>query len=784
MTKNTKIAILIDQLIPGGVQKTAIGQVKYLNKLGFQRKLFTLMRSGYKKEYSYLVKNIPHQFLQDSYPLPFRKNFKLPFFSFLSVLHLTSPFLALEELKKYNPDVIVSHGSTTSFTAFTVKKRVGIDYLFMIHDPMVYILDKIYTNSPLYFLSSFIKMVATYLEKRLVKNAKFVTIDSRLHRKFIKEKYDTDPKILYLGTEFHEKPLSTLGDHILTTGRWGRGKNLQLLLEALPYFPKTKLTVAGIWGNQDDLRWFKNLVFEKRLKERVRIITHYKDQDFKEIGSQARVWVLPHQEAFSISALEAAGIGLPIIIPKNSGVTDLLKDHEDGIFLEKTTKKSLIEALRVFFDDKRNSERIGKSAARKARKYYSLANHTQNLTTLIKNVTITNHPKIIALEAGHVGKVGIAGGDLLLSKMVSKFKKSLDLSVIIPKANTFHWQNLKKQINIIPLTHTFLDDFTSPWFVLLNYLLRSIKITRLIVKTSPDTFIYPSTATLPDVLPAFVAKTLNPRRTWIARIHHLSPPPFKRPGNLLINAGSSLIQKTSTTAIKNRADIVLVLNESLKTTLKKQGFNSTNLEVLEGGVDYFALRKFKPIAGESYDAVYLGRIHATKGVFDLPFIWQQVIKKKRPAKLAIIGTGSGDNIKKLKTMIFKNGLSKNVKILGFISQKRLWSILKNSKVFLFCDHEAGWGLAVAEAMTSGMPVVGWDIGILGQVFKKGYIKIPLGNIENFSQAILDLLENDIKYKKLSREALLEPSRLDWTKTSRKFSLILERIQKSQKWLKN
>ena len=135
-------------------------------------------------------------------------------------------------------------------------------------------------------------------------------------------------------------------------------------------------------------------------------------------------------------------------------------------------------------------------------------------------------------------------------------------------------------------------------------------------------------------------------------------------------------------------------------------------------------------------------------------------------------------------MIIKNKLSQNIHVLGFIPQKRLWSILKNSKVFLFTDHEAGWGLAVAEAMTCGMPIVGWDIGILGQVFKKGYIKIPLGNTKEFAQSVLDLLENDIKYKKLSREALLEPSRLDWTKTSRKFSLILERIQKSQKWLKN
>ena len=775
-----KIGILIDQLVIGGVQKIAISEVRDLNKYGFDAVLLILMRDGYDKKYSHILDGIPYHFLQDYYPPIFKKNLKLPFFSFLSILHLLSPILAIGLLKKLSPDIIISHGSTTSFTALAAKRFIKIPYIFMIHDPMIYILDKIYTRSPLYILSPFIRTIATYLEKRLVKNAKIVTIDSRLHRKFIKEKYGTDPKILYLGTEFHEKPLSKLGDHILTTGRWGKGKNLQLLLEVLPYFPKTKLTVAGIWGNQDDLRWFKNLVFEKRLKERVRIITNYKDQDLREICSQARVWVLPHQEAFSISALEAAGMGLPIIIPKNSGVTDLLKDHEDGIFLEKTTKKSLAEALRVFLSDKRHAERVGKSAAQKAHKYYSLANHTQNLTALIKNVTITNHTKIIALEAGHVGKVGIAGGDLLLSKMVSQLKKPLKLSVIIPKANTSHWQKSKKDVEVITLNHTFLDDITSPWIVLVNYVIRAIKIIPIITKTPQDTLIYSSTDTLPDVIPAFIVKKLNSRRTWIARIHHLSPPPFKRPGNLLINIGSALIQKISAYAIKKKADVVLVLNQSLKETLTNHGFNREKLHILEGGVDYLTLRKFVPVSKEGYDAIYLGRIHATKGVYDLPAIWLKILKRKPNATLAIIGTGSADNIRRIKRMIIKNKLSQNIHVLGFIPQKRLWSILKNSKVFLFTDHEAGWGLAVAEAMTCGMPIVGWDIGILGQVFKKGYIKIPLGNTKEFAQSVLDLLENDIKYKKLSEKALLEPSRLDWAKTSRRFSLILENIQKNRK----
>lgn len=797
--KKLKIAVLIDQLIPGGVQKIAAAEVKYLNGLGHDATLLILTRLGYQKKFRRLVKNIPHRFLQDQYPFYARKNFKLPFFASLSAHHLISPIAAAGIIKKQKPDIIISHGTTTSLTALASKLFFKIPYILMIHDPMVYILAKIYKlpwperpryypaslherasaseykKSPIYLLSPLIKTIATFLEKNLVQNASACVIDSRFHQKFIRDNYKVEPRIIYLGTEISQKPTFELGDRILTTGRWGKGKNLQLLLQILQNLPKTKLTVAGIWPDQKDLLWFKELLRQKNLQDRVRLIPYYNDRDLPKIASHARVWVLPHEEAFSIAALEAASLGLPIIIPKNSGVTDLLKDGRDGTFPSKINVQTLKNALKVYLNDKNLAKSQGKNAAQNSRDFYSLKKHAFELAKLAGIQKIKPNREIIALEAGHVGKIGNSGGDLLLSKMLTFYKNHPRLSLIIPQDNTFHWQRLKKNVKIIPLKHTFLDDYTSPWLVLANYLMRTIKITPKLIRTPSGTIIYSSTDTLPDVLPALVAKVLRPRHYWIARIHHLPTPPSTRPGNFFINMGSLLIGKISTYAIRKYADIVLVLNDSVKATLLDCGFKKEKLEILGGGVDFRRISRFKPQTNEGYDAVYLGRIHGSKGIFDLPSIWEEVVAKNKTAILAIIGTGSQDNIENLKKMIAISKLSKNISILGFIPEKRLWGVLKNSKVFLFTDYEAGFGLAAAEAMASGLPVVGYDIGILSNVYKKGFIKVAPAKTQDFASSITEVLGNSNLRKKLSQEAMVEASRHDWQNISLKFKKILSTI---------
>lgn len=774
--KKLKIAILIDQLIPGGVQKAAINEVRNLRKLGYECSLLILMRKGFENRYPRpnLTYNIPYQFLSDRYPRIFRKSYKLPIFRFLSSLHLIGPLLAPLKIKTKEFDVIISHGTTTTLTTWTISRFRKIPYIAVIHDPMVYILEKIYSKTPLSPFFPIIKPLVSFLERTLITCAKTCLVDSHVHATYIKNKYKVKPQVLYLAIDAPKKIPTIRGDKIISFGRWDAGKNLTLLLDLMQKLPSAKLIIAGSWSSASELKEFKRQIQAKKLQNSIELITHYTERDLANICREGRFWIHPHFESFSLSALEAAGFGLPIIIPHKSGITELFRDGIHGFFPKNMDKDNLLALAQKLLDDERLAWQMGREAAKIVRKLASQSVHTKRLAKIITDSTKTHQKKLVALETGQVGTQGVAGGDQLLIQMLKRIKTPYEITVIVPRLHAKEWQKSATRVKLLELPTNAFDNSINQLIIFINYLVRSVRSIKILLSKQPDA-IYSATEILPDVIPAYVTKIIKPQTFWIARSHHLWAEARKRPGNYFINFASALLQSILLKAIKNKADIILALNVSLKLQLEDRGFEPRKVVVLGGGVDYQKIADFKPKNTQKYDAIFLGRIHPAKGVFDLPTIWQRVTNELPQAKLAIIGPGPKNMINSLKIQIKKANINKNIQILGFIPETDVFSYLKNAKVFIFSDHEAGFGLAAAEAMACGLPVIGYDIGLLGNVYKKGYLKVPLSNKEAFVNRIVEVLQNTTLRKKLAKDAREEAARHDWQEVAMKFRQILDRI---------
>ena len=785
MNKKIKIAILIDQLVTGGVQKTAIEEVRNLRKLGCDSKLLILMRKGFEAENKYLIKDVPHEFLSDRYPKLLQKNFKLPFFTFLSTLHLTSPVLAPLEVKSKEFDIIVSHGTTTSLTTWSLAFWCKIPYLAIVHDPMNYILDKVYSKTPLKYFFPIMKPVAQILESVFIKAASLCLVDSQVHARYLVKTYGVKPLVLYLGINPPSKLHTKRGNAIISFGRWDAGKHPEFLLRLIKSIPKTQLILAGNWTNKQDLQEFKNLANKLKITKKVKIIPQYSDKKLGKICDLGQVWVHPHFEAFSLSALEAASHGLPLVIPAKSGVTELFQNGTHGFFPKNVNIVNLKRAVLPLLKNKLLAIEMGRKAAVVASNYTHKYRSKLLLAAIRKIMPEEKPVKIIALETGHIVGSLVAGGDKLLEEMVKRVKNHLDLTVIVPEIGSQHWKKSGVMVNLKLLPKNIFEKGTGPFLVFLNYLIRiwqSFFTLRKIIKASQNRIIliYSSTGIFPDVIPAFLIKLFKPDIKWLARIHHLSSPPHKRHGRFWVNFGSYFLQKLSLTATQRKADSILVLNSKLKKELVKVGFSTNKMVILGGGVDFLEISKFKPVKNYHFDGVFLGRIHPAKGVFDLVPIWSKVTQDFTFAKLAIIGSGPRELTMSLNSQIKRLGFERSIILKGYLPQNQVWSILKQTKVFLFTDHEAGFGLAVAEAMAAGLPVVGWDIGILGNVFQMGFLKVPFGDFKNFANKISKLLKNKNLYYKLSKEAKREASKLDWKRTSQKFISILDKVSQKVK----
>lgn len=778
MKTSLKIGVIVDQLLAGGVQLSAIEQVKELRRLGYQAKLIFLMRKKYATDFSYLVGDIPHEFLSDKYPRFLQSTFKFPIFSFFSTLHLISPLLAPWVIHKGDYDILVSLGSTTCVTTQAIFRRRHIPYIAVIHDPIVYILEKCYSQTKLRYIFPVLKPLAKYFEGSFVKDASEVLVISQVHLTYLQNQYKITPKIITFGTTSLVRLPRKRGTNLLSFGRWDMGKQPIFLLELVKSMPGVKLVIAGNWIDPKERALFEEKIIEFDLRKRVWLIPQFSAQQLANLCRQARLFLHPHFEAFGLAALEAAGQGLPIIIPQKSGVTELFRHGKHGYFPTRVSITEYSRYVKLLLRSPRRAYTMGKAAWKLVKSKYSWASHTQELLRIIQVVLKQKtKPTIAVLETGHTLGTFLSGGDKLMEPMAQNLFPQYDFSIIVPAIGAKHWHDAHFPKQIIELPRNIFDARSSPVPVFLTYMIRIFQTTILLLTECRQVqIIYSSTNLLPDILPAYIARCIHPNSLWVARVHHLIPPPHERQGKFIVNIVSYLMQLLSTHLTKTRADITIALNTTLKQKLLDKGFLLSRLNVLGAGINCSAIVSQKVLPKTpSFDAVYLGRLHPTKGIYDLVPIWNQVLKMIPGVTLAIIGQGNPNYNQQLTEKIRHFQLAQNVFILGFLPEARVYSILKRAEVFLFTDHEAGWGLAVAEAMAAGLPVVGYNIGVLGTVYQQGFRTVPLGNTGAFADEIVRLLRDPRERNRLAHEATVEAAGFDWVSTSQAFNRLLKRL---------
>lgn len=775
MKHRLKIGIVVDQLLAGGVQLSAIDQVRGLNKKGHQATLVILMRKKYSTDFSYLTKDVPHFYLSDRFPFYLRRTIKFPLFSFLSTLHVVSPLIAHHFIKQGEFDVLVSHGTTTCLTTQTLYRKLGIPYIAVIHDPMVYILKKVYAKTLLRLLFPVLIPVAKTVERSFVKDSACTIIDSHMHFSYLHANYGITPIVLPLSRKVPPLIPHTSGRTILSIGRWQKAKNPELLLDVIDKIPNTKLILAGNWLHQQEFTWFTKQVREKGLYKKVQLLTDFDEESLHKVAGKSQVFAYPHEEAFGLSALEAASFGLPIVMPLKSGVSEHFKDGIHGFFPKDTSLTAYVTAIRTLLNNPILAAKMGASAYAQVKTHFSPENHINNLEAMLALVMPTDDytlPLMSVLETCRVTGQSLSGGDKLMEPMAAHLYTHFRFEVVTSVFGAIHWKTsaFPKAVHTLPIT--FFDRRNTPLFIFLTYCLR-MWFSYLKIRSSNSSYIYSSTNLLPDVFPAALTTMRNPNIFWIARVHHLIPPPQKREGRWYVNVVSFAMQIVSLYLMRNSADVVIALNTLVAQELIGQGIPAHKVHLLGAGVDAAKINSTKVTHKTPlFDGIFVGRIHPVKGIYDLVKIWKKVSSEIPSAKLAIVGEGEAYYKDELNKRIQAANMSQNIYLLGYAPDEELYALLKNSKVFLFTDYEAGWGLAIGEAMSTGLPVVGYDVGVLGEVFSNGFILVQKGRYYQFAGEVTQLLKDRGLRRKYSEFARVEMKNKTWKKVSQQFIEII------------
>lgn len=215
------------------------------------------------------------------------------------------------------------------------------------------------------------------------------------------------------------------------------------------------------------------------------------------------------------------------------------------------------------------------------------------------------------------------------------------------------------------------------------------------------------------------------------------------------------------------ATAVFTVNPELKKEIVRIGVDEKKVLLTQNGLFMNRINMVPDQERNRFDAVYMGRITENKGIFDLLSAWYKVVKTFPDAKLAIMGTGREDVVRKFKEQIKASDLEKNIEYLGYVCGDKKYEIFKSSKIFVFLSKvnaDESWGISLMEALACGLPAVTYDLAIYEHVYKKGILlKNRIGNIEAVAREIIFLLSNQKERVDLSEKSAEFARQFNWRK---------------------
>lgn len=144
-----------------------------------------------------------------------------------------------------------------------------------------------------------------------------------------------------------------------------------------------------------------------------------------------------------------------------------------------------------------------------------------------------------------------------------------------------------------------------------------------------------------------------------------------------------------------------------------------------------------PVVNDAPRFLYVGRLSAEKGLYDLLEAFVSVRKTLPGAILDIVGSGHIEH--SVKEHCRSAGLQSVVNFLGTKTTDEIGQLLMRSDALVLPSHSEPWGLVVNEALSYGCPVVVSDIcGCVPELVLTGNtgFSYPSGDVPALAEAML------------------------------------------------
>ncbi|KAB1157053.1 glycosyltransferase [Flavobacterium luteum] len=319
-------------------------------------------------------------FLQN---LPFSKKLFRHYFVFY-------PY-AIEQFDFSEYDVIISSSFSVCKGILTRPDQIHIAY---VHSPVRYAWDLYHqylkeANLQKGLKSIPIKWMLHYLrnwDAGTANRPDYYIANSKYVAKRIKKLYNKESLVIYPPVNCSNFTLGhTTADYYFTSSRMVSYKKISLIVEAFSKMPEKKLIVGG---NGPEFEKIK-----KMATSNIEILGFVESNKLLSLMQSAKAFVFAAQEDFGIVPIEAQACGVPVIAYGKGGVLETIvgtfateqniKEGDTGVFFEKQTAESLINAVLYF---EKNIEKFNKEAIRNQALKFDTKRFEAEIKETIENI--------------------------------------------------------------------------------------------------------------------------------------------------------------------------------------------------------------------------------------------------------------------------------------------------------------------------------------------------------------------------------------------------------------
>ena len=195
---------------------------------------------------------------------------------------------------------------------------------------------------------------------------------------------------------------------------------------------------------------------------------------------------------------------------------------------------------------------------------------------------------------------------------------------------------------------------------------------------------------------------------------------------------------------------IICVSHFVKNDLVMRGFAEERLEVVPSCIEMPPPRDLT----EGDYILFVGRLVATKGIPSL-------LEAMKTVDSRLIICGDGPARPSLERMASRLGIDDKVTFEGRVPEERKADLFAGCKVMVMPSIFESLGLAAAEAMSYGKPVVASNSGGLPEVVGTGGLVVPVKNPERLAEAINRLLRDDALRKTLGAKAKERAALYSW-----------------------